>query len=742
MKKIKFLVMILSVMFIWIVGQPLEAQAAKYIWSEETNIETGVKEKSWYIQNLDNTTTALDCAPQMLTEEDYIYITAQPDEECADYLKNLSGEINYLYIFGENTDVIVGKQNGGLETQVFVDEAKATIYGDLISIGASGKADVTVYGDVGSCELGYDQVGENTTIDATIRINGTVLWVYWIKDRENMPACRNFAGNCSITGTVQNVVVKQLYYDEILAQNVFVQIGEAKNCGAGTFVMNDGVLADTVKINTVEPSFGEYFERFQCQVRGGSNYWVKQYWSKDTGNFALEVDCSFEDVPEYAEVMIWNTAEPVVFNQDLAYIGVRRGDVTINGDLVGGCDTFDPSGDLQVHPYLEGKCKVVLNGDAENIYIDDVYNTEYNVTITGKCLNGNYFKGNTWGYFSCENVELVKNGVWNKAVLINSTWGNDGISYSAVSEEDLVDAVGDPTIGEEVVDGTVTLVKSVTTNIEQTSVNDVAEISQNESFKNILFEIVNTANETSESNMIAQPVCAIDISIESFYKNKDNGMEYEDNPNYGKESITELQAGKSLEFTVKVPDVYYDEDATYVVVRQHENADGSVVMEQLETTQKGDTLTFSSDKFSTFLIVEVVEQKDTFIEIKDEEGNVVKTVGIDESTGKYLASGLVAGTYELSVTRKNFVSRTYIIDVRYASEIVEVDIKLHKIGDITGDGVINARDKKMLFNHIAGSSKLEGYNFDVADVNGDGVINARDKKMVFNHIAGTNSLWE
>ena len=75
-------------------------------------------------------------------------------------------------------------------------------------------------------------------------------------------------------------------------------------------------------------------------------------------------------------------------------------------------------------------------------------------------------------------------------------------------------------------------------------------------------------------------------------------------------------------------------------------------------------------------------------------------------------------------------------------EVVDVDDELHKFGDITGDGVINARDKKMLFNHIAGTATLEDYDFAVGDVTGDGVINARDKKMIFNHIAGTSSLWE
>ena len=163
-------------------------------------------------------------------------------------------------------------------------------------------------------------------------------------------------------------------------------------------------------------------------------------------------------------------------------------------------------------------------------------------------------------------------------------------------------------------------------------------------------------------------------------------------------------------------------------------------MEQLETTQNGDILTFESDKFSTFVIVEVTEKVDTTIEIKNADGTVVKTDGIF-GDGTYSLENLTAGTYTVKVARENYVSRTYTIEIE-DSEIVEIEVKLHKLGDITGDGVINARDKKTLFNHIAGTSKLTDYAFEVADVNGDGVINARDKKMVFNHIAGTNSLWK
>ncbi len=132
----------------------------------------------------------------------------------------------------------------------------------------------------------------------------------------------------------------------------------------------------------------------------------------------------------------------------------------------------------------------------------------------------------------------------------------------------------------------------------------------------------------------------------------------------------------------------------------------------------------------------------TYINIMDLEGNHITGDAMLYDNSEYVIEGLEPGTYEIMINSdgNKYVWKSYKFVV--GDGPVSLDLKLHKTGDITGDDTINARDKKMLFNHIAGSSKLEDYDFAVADVNGDGVINARDKKMVFSHIAGTSSLWE
>ena len=108
------------------------------------------------------------------------------------------------------------------------------------------------------------------------------------------------------------------------------------------------------------------------------------------------------------------------------------------------------------------------------------------------------------------------------------------------------------------------------------------------------------------------------------------------------------------------------------------------------------------------------------------------------NTVNYSIEGVAAGTYTMKVSKANHVTREYTVVVGNSS--VLLDAKIHLKGDITGDGKINAMDKKKIYNHINGEL-LTGYEFEVANVKVDTKINALDKKMIYNHING-ESLWE
>ena len=105
----------------------------------------------------------------------------------------------------------------------------------------------------------------------------------------------------------------------------------------------------------------------------------------------------------------------------------------------------------------------------------------------------------------------------------------------------------------------------------------------------------------------------------------------------------------------------------------------------------------------------------------------------------YKFAKVVAGTYTLRVSKEDHVTREYTVTVG-ADDVLQ-NVKIHLLGDINGDGNVNATDKKKIFAHINDQSKaLTGYEFLVGDINGDGNVNATDKKKVFAHING-NPLW-
>lgn len=106
----------------------------------------------------------------------------------------------------------------------------------------------------------------------------------------------------------------------------------------------------------------------------------------------------------------------------------------------------------------------------------------------------------------------------------------------------------------------------------------------------------------------------------------------------------------------------------------------------------------------------------------------------ETATGEYILTDVEPGSYTLQISKAGHVTR------EYQAESVSLDIRIHLIGDVNGDGKVNVMDKRIIFNHIAGT-KLTGYEFQVGDVNGDGTINIMDKRMIFNHIAGTGLLW-
>ena len=59
-----------------------------------------------------------------------------------------------------------------------------------------------------------------------------------------------------------------------------------------------------------------------------------------------------------------------------------------------------------------------------------------------------------------------------------------------------------------------------------------------------------------------------------------------------------------------------------------------------------------------------------------------------------------------------------------------------EMGDLNGDGRVNARDARLLLRYVAGLTAEGEVNEELADFNGDGRVNARDARAILRHIAG------
>ena len=112
---------------------------------------------------------------------------------------------------------------------------------------------------------------------------------------------------------------------------------------------------------------------------------------------------------------------------------------------------------------------------------------------------------------------------------------------------------------------------------------------------------------------------------------------------------------------------------------------------------------------------------------------------VNGNSANYSIAGVLPGTYTMTVMKQNHVTREYTVTVGSSNVVQDVEIWL--LGDVNGDGTINVKDKKLIFNHLNDpSGALTGYALDVGDVNRDGTINVKDKKLIFNHLKGI-SLW-
>ena len=112
----------------------------------------------------------------------------------------------------------------------------------------------------------------------------------------------------------------------------------------------------------------------------------------------------------------------------------------------------------------------------------------------------------------------------------------------------------------------------------------------------------------------------------------------------------------------------------------------------------------------------------------------------------------VRGAKEATCTEDGYTGDTYCVDcgeLIAAGEVLEADGHTFEdgfcvdcgapqvlLGDANGDGVINARDARLLLRYAAGLVDAAELDLVAADYNGDGKVNARDARALLRAIAG------
>ena len=102
----------------------------------------------------------------------------------------------------------------------------------------------------------------------------------------------------------------------------------------------------------------------------------------------------------------------------------------------------------------------------------------------------------------------------------------------------------------------------------------------------------------------------------------------------------------------------------------------------------------------------------------------------------YSFSAVPAGEYTLKVEKKGHAPWTEKITVGSAD--VTKDVTIYLIGDVNGDGTIDATDMQRIYAHISGENTFS--NSAQGDVNKDGNVDATDMQRIYAHISGENLL--
>lgn len=119
-----------------------------------------------------------------------------------------------------------------------------------------------------------------------------------------------------------------------------------------------------------------------------------------------------------------------------------------------------------------------------------------------------------------------------------------------------------------------------------------------------------------------------------------------------------------------------------------------------------------------------------------EETSCYRTTSLDDH---YVMEGVTPGSYTLTVSKVDHVTREYSVTVAQGQTVQDVWIVLR--GDVTTDNRVNIGDVAKVYSHIRNAASItDPYLQQAADVNGDGKINIGDAAGIYASIRGVKPL--
>lgn len=134
------------------------------------------------------------------------------------------------------------------------------------------------------------------------------------------------------------------------------------------------------------------------------------------------------------------------------------------------------------------------------------------------------------------------------------------------------------------------------------------------------------------------------------------------------------------------------------------------------------------------------ETEDVTIQLTESgKSEVACETAVKGNSASYSIAGVSAGTYTMKVMKKGHATREYTVTV--ADSPVTQDVKIHLLGDVSGDGKINTTDYGRVLRHTKGTTLLTGYEFLCGDVDSSGKLNTTDYGRILRHAKGLTLLW-